>query len=155
MLLQIFLCKHKNKIYWMEIIFWCGIKCLGLEQNIYQFLVSPKKFRTSQKVAIKIIPQIDLEIVHKIKKIAFLLYDRYLYRIKDNFFGCNFDNNFVTILVTVLWSMFGTTNSKSEPTLKLSMLWLVFIQKTVSVGIVPKFIPKIDLEIVPKIQKMT
>ena len=52
---------------------------------------------------------------------------------------------------------FWDKNSKSEPTLKRSSgtLWLVFIQKTGSVEIVPKFFPKIGHEIVPKIQKMT
>ena len=32
----------KNQICLMEIIFWCATKCLGLTQNVYQFLVWPK-----------------------------------------------------------------------------------------------------------------
>ena len=34
----------------MEIIFWCGTKCLGLAQNVYKFLVRPKKFGPAQNV---------------------------------------------------------------------------------------------------------
>ena len=69
------------------------------------------------------------------------------YNIQDNV-GYNLEDNLWTIFETIS----GTKNSKSESKSKLSSgtLRLVFIQKTASVEIVPKFIPKIDLEIVPK-----
>jgi hypothetical protein len=95
----------------------------------------------------KFIPKIDLEIVPKLTfTMAWL---KPYYNVKDILgqIQGQFQDNFGTIcgqFWDYLWTIlglfaenFGTNNSKSEPTLKLSSgtLWLVFIQKTASVEI--------------------
>ena len=44
--LQKLLCWHKNGIYSMKIIFWCGSRCLWPAQYVCQVLVWHKKFGT-------------------------------------------------------------------------------------------------------------
>ena len=48
--LQKLLCRHKNKFYWMQIIFLSGTKCLWLPQYVNKFLVGYKKFRPAQNI---------------------------------------------------------------------------------------------------------
>ena len=48
--LQKVLCRHKNWIYYMKIIFWSGTKNLGLVQYVNQYLAWHKKFGPAQNV---------------------------------------------------------------------------------------------------------
>ena len=48
--LQKLLCLHKKQIYWMQIIFLSGTKCLWLPQNVNKFLVWHKNIWTSQNI---------------------------------------------------------------------------------------------------------
>ena len=48
--LQKLLCRHKNRFYWMQIIFLSGTKCLWLAQYVNNSLVWHKKFGPAQNI---------------------------------------------------------------------------------------------------------
>ena len=47
---QNLLCRHKNRFYWMQIIFLSGTKYLWLPQYVNKFLVWHKKFGLAQNI---------------------------------------------------------------------------------------------------------
>ena len=43
------LCRHKTQICWMEIIFWCGTKCISIFGLFQKIWTSPKYFGTLRR----------------------------------------------------------------------------------------------------------